>query len=534
MKKTIVLSTLVFLFLGIYFTVDSKNGDETVLHIDRNVYNSVFDFNKDVYRTYFYPAESLYFDTHSGMQDNGVDYVNYGTMASLAVTWLYDYHYHQDNDKLNGALDIMSNLKNTFQTYGYFPRPQYEQFEYGWVSSMDAPVVALAAQMAYEITGNEEWYNFRNELLVYCKKSTKEHGFILHEKDGNIWPMEYAECKTTEKDAKYVYNGSLFGVQALEMLASVCGDVELCDILDKFIVNYEKKSKEFIYNNREWLYYSLNPKIINPEPKVVIELHALESLSMIVPNCNFYLDELTIRRKLLGGLYKVYRSGEEGYFWRAAGPHSYMINIYPTLLEFCNDKGDVLYSRYMPGRELEDSWMVFPLQEDVKSVNVYAAPLKPNSDEYLYKTLLCKSDVEEVNPDSMYDVLPYSSTQQGNSIILKLSNKINFKEHFCRFALEIENDTNNEYNTRLIFNDGMHRYYTPIKPGKNLILINTLGIREVDASEKKYIDSIELRLFGKDKDVDIDNIVIKNVLFFHNSYEVYKYQTSHEYVVNFQ
>ena len=104
MKKTIVLSTLVFLFLGIYFTVDSKNGDETVLHIDRNVYNSVFDFNKDVYRTYFYPAESLYFDTHSGMQDNGVDYVNYGTMASLAVTWLYDYHYHQDNDKLNGAL----------------------------------------------------------------------------------------------------------------------------------------------------------------------------------------------------------------------------------------------------------------------------------------------------------------------------------------------------------------------------------------------------------------------------------------------
>lgn len=266
----------------------------------------------------------------------------------------------------------------------------------------------------------------------------------------------------------------------------------------------------------------------------MIELHALESLSMIVPNCNFYVDELTIRRKLLGGLYKVYRAGDEGYFWRAAGPHPYMINIYPTLLEFCNDKGDVLFSKYMSGRKIEDSWMVFPLSEEVKSVNIYAAPLKPNSDEYLYKTLLCKNDIEAVNPDSMYDIVPYSSVRKSSGIQLKLSNKIDFSEHFCRFAVEIENNTNKEYNTRLIFNDGMHRYYTPIKPGKNLVLLNTLGIREAEQSEKKYIDSIEIRLFGKDEDVDFNNIAIKNVLLFHNSYEIYKYQKNNEYVVNFQ
>lgn len=43
-----------------------------------------------------------------------------------------------------------------------------------------------------------------------------------------------------------------------------------------------------------------------------------------------------------------------------------------------------------------------------------------------------------------------------------------------------------------------------------------------------------LRLFGKDQDVDINNIAIKNVLLFHNAYEVYRYQKSSEYVVNFQ
>lgn len=268
--KVFIYICLLTVFIGIVviFT-NNRNSDEYVIPVTRIMHDSVFDFNKDVWKTYIYASDMSSFNEHNGLQTNKVDYINYATRASTAVTELYEYNSgnRKDVDRFNKALYILNNLKNTFYRYGFFPRPAYENFQYGWVSSMDAPVVALAAQMAYEITDDEQWSSFRNDLLSYCKKNTKEHGFLLQEKDGNIWPLEYAEQSTTEENAEYVINGSLFGYQALEMLASVCEDKELYGILDKILYNYEKKSPDYIYNNEEWLWYSLNPKIINQGKK---------------------------------------------------------------------------------------------------------------------------------------------------------------------------------------------------------------------------------------------------------------------------
>lgn len=536
-KNEIYIFTLILIAcVGIILMINNRNIDvnEDVIPLIRRTHDSIFDFDKDVWATYL--LNISYNGKYSDLQDNHIDYVNYGFMASTAVTCLYEYNFTNrgDIDYLNKALLILNNLKNTFHRYGYFPRPEYNEFEYGWVSSMDAPVIALAAQMAYEITYDEQWYTFRNDLINYCKKSTKEHGFLLQEKDGNIWPLEYAEKKITEENAEYVYNGSLFGYQALEMLASVCEDEELCNILDQILYNLQKKSSKYIYNSGEWLWYCLNPKIINQEEKVIRELHALESLSKILPDCSFFSDEKLIRERIFSKLFKVVRVGSKGYFWRASGPHPYIIDIMPTLLEIYDDKGNILDRHYMNGLGFNDSWMIFDLPENAKYANIYAAPLQYESNELLYKTLLCKSDIEAIDSKLQYDVLQYSMQEKDNGFNLELKEKIDFTEHFCIFGIELENNTDKVYDIRLLFNDGMHRYYTPIKPGKNLILINTLGIRNSDSSAVKNIKDINLRFFSQDSDIDIKNIKVNNVILFNNFYEIYEYQKKQEYMVNFQ
>lgn len=127
--------------------------------------------------------------------------------------------------------------------------------------------------------------------------------------------------------------------------------------------------------------------------------------------------------------------GNTGYFWRAAGPHPYIIDIMPTLLELCDDRGSVLYRHYMNGREFKDSWMVFDLPNDVKHVNVYAAPFKSDSGEFLYKTLLCENDVETINyKESSYDILPYAMSVEENSVSINLKKEIDFSKTFVRWG----------------------------------------------------------------------------------------------------
>ena len=67
-------------------------------------------------------------------------------------------------------------MMETFKMNGCFPRPAYQQFEYGWVSSMDAPTIMFASELYYELTGEGKYREFCLSVLKYALESTDTGG----------------------------------------------------------------------------------------------------------------------------------------------------------------------------------------------------------------------------------------------------------------------------------------------------------------------------------------------------------------------
>lgn len=116
-------------------------------------------------------------DSFFGLQNNGKDYVNYYIAASNAISMIIEYR-EDDNNKayLEEAISVEKSLMETFKRNGCFPRPEYKDYKDGWVSSMDAPTIMVLTQMIYEITGEEQYQNFKNELKEYVLHDTSRGG----------------------------------------------------------------------------------------------------------------------------------------------------------------------------------------------------------------------------------------------------------------------------------------------------------------------------------------------------------------------
>ncbi len=549
-KKNIVLIAMSFfvvvaLVVSLLINNNNNNKVENVLDYDKEVF--------DIFFTNIFLTD--YLEENEETQANGY-YVSYLSQSQKAISALYF------NDDIEYAAEVVEKIMSTFYAEGYLPRPTYDDFEYGWVTAMDAPLTALVSRMLYEKTGEEKFSDYTDDLIEYSTKTIDENGFNIVLESGNIWPLEYANTETTEENALFVYNGSLFGAAAISILATIDDySDELADLAESYTNAYIEKSELFYYPDEEWTHYMLNPTTINQNIKVVIELRAFISLYETTGN-EFYNQEIARRQAIYEKTLQIYvePNGNDEYkyyFLRGAAPHPYLIDIYDNTLEFYNDKGEIVQVDEFTGRGYDDSLVTGTIPKEVTGVKIYASPeiwkvlLTDTeiiiSEENDYENIGFEIEAEEgtdiVQTDiaNIFELSEEKTERASASVVLNLEKDIEYDNNYL-YAIEVNNTSDQTIVNSMIFyeseaNGGDHkaRYYQPLTPGKNLILVNTLGFTRTELTELglEDINKIQLNFFTSglgdlDGSVEIDNVYI-----FENTIEYANYKESSEYLINF-
>ena len=143
--KKVVYILLCVIIVSLFLHLNDKN----------RISNKISDYNDIVFMAL--ASEDSFSELKLSIQDNGKDYYNYWAVSVTAITEIRD-------GNIEKAIEIIDRNIDTFYHYGYFPRPAYKSLDYGWVSCMDAPVVGVASQMLYEITGDEKYEQFVRDV----------------------------------------------------------------------------------------------------------------------------------------------------------------------------------------------------------------------------------------------------------------------------------------------------------------------------------------------------------------------------------
>jgi len=493
-----------------------------------------------------------------GFQVGTEDYVNYYEQGVNVITNSLEYHEDGDEHSLVVAKDIMRRLMNTFHLYGYFPRPEYKSanYEYGWVSSMDAPVIMVGAQMLYEITNNDEYSNFINELVPYVTSFIQENGFNYYLDKDKIWPLEYARKESSDETNMYVLNGSLTGYVAVVGVNKVINNQELSDYIKSVEKAYNSKLKEFHYTDNLWTYYMINPKTVIPVHYLIYE-EKLFQAGYDLNKLEFFKEEYEYRKKLvlktLGAQFFQKDDGLiEYYILRSGIPNEYQIDSYQTKVEFIDNSGTVVQTDIAKetGTLSNDidtfykgMFMHGNINENVESYRVlsfngatwyqlFEEPVRI-SDVYSIEKL----DGVEVTTvlDAELDgknisIKPELSDKQEGDIVFTFPEIIEKGRYY--FAIEIENREENETSIGMKIYDeskqGVTRYYTTLLPGKNLLLFDSCGFAGSD--QLSGISSIWIRIYENKE--NSAQYRLGNVYKTDNLKGLYEYIQSTEYKIH--
>lgn len=497
-------------------------------------------------------------DKYAGFQDNNKDYINYWINASNAIGFLTNAYYDKDDLSLIKAKEIVTNLMDTYYRHGYFPRPKYENFDYGWVSCMDAPVILLASQMIYEITGDIQYKKFRDDLKEIILRRVPENGFIF-EDENNFWMFEYADKNTNPQNGKYVLNGSLVGYQALSMVARAIDDEDYLELCEKQLKSYKENLHKYWYKDDEWSYYMLNPKKVNPPHYMIFEKKLFESLYKIEKDPFFYKEALKRENALrqILPLYAFENDNNENILCllRAAAPHPYLLDIYHTYIEILDANKSVIQTFYesrtgsISKEEFEKGmFMLGKLKDGATYYRIYASNGEKSEKYLLFESKIRKmkdadylklTNTMEISGDlGEKDDLLYlrKELSEDNKGIIKIDlDKPIMKNVYSYIGIEIEMLNGNSVPVSIVFYDnnknGITRYYTQLIKGKNLILLSYLGFIENENIQE--ISNIRIRLHTNNFQDDEEILLkVNNVILYNNAVEIYKYLCESEYKVN--
>lgn len=411
-----------------------------------------------------------------------------GTEADWADESLYEpIHWMMEHYYATGAL----------------PREDYPVIG-KYCTSMDAPLLGVTAECAYERTGDERFHQYMLDMVSYCVKSTEEGGFVLKLSDNEWWPLEYAWETVSERDAAFVSNGSFFGMVAIEMLKNLTEDPRLIELSEKTLTAYKNRANQFYYPDGSWTFYSLNDvkepgsRVINTPGKLLIEIRSLDSLYRLT-NQKFYKEECTKRIDIMNALYPVYflktdDGGSEVMFLRAGAPHPMQIDVFQTDLEILDASGNVLATSSCSDRSVNGAYMRFPVPENAARYRWTAAgyflteaPLKQISENELQLTELSgswrgtgdgfvekSSDLLRIREDANKELKAWA--------YFKLSKNISYSlESYLIIELENESDVTFSSVTPRIYDsrgEVLWRYSSPCPPGKSYQILHYTGFRD--------------------------------------------------------
>ena len=451
-------------------------------------------------------------------------------------------------------------LMDLFYEYGYLPREPAETIG-DYVTSMDAPLLAVSAELAYERGLGEEYRQYMEDLIPYIVSSTKENGFVLKYSKTEWWPLEYAWTTVTEKDAHFVLNGSLYGMVYIEMLKNLTGDPRLAELSEKTLNGYKAKADSFFYPDGTWCYYSLlnvdGKKTINWIPKLAIEVDTLRALYLLTEE-PFYNEQLEIRLQLMANILPVYivKDGDTNtaMLLRACAPHPYEVDIYSSFLEFLDADGNVVTFAEAKNRLVENAYILTEVPESVASYRLYRiySSGHPDHGEPADIRLWAKGPVKYIEKSELvttptpgdwsfaYDSVslengklllnPDAAERQYGTITYKLDEGQPYTTE-SYWVMEIDNPTEKTMAMRSDLYDEngtvITRTLASCKPGKNVLVYSPLGYKDHDwPLDKVAAVSVIIITNGLEEPIELG---LGDIYYFHRTADVVNYLSQYEF-----
>ena len=462
-------------------------------------------------------------------------------------------HILYKSSNIGQTLKDIDGLMAHFIESGYiFPRPSYNHFEEGWVSCMDALPVAVSCQLAWEITGDAKYKKYRDVLILHSIKKPKEPSFVLHFPDGKSWLSEYASADPKERLEKeyYVLNGYLIGLHSLKILSYATGDKSLEELYVSSLEKYKEIAEQFYYNNGEWCYYMLSPLDINQTHYVIFETVELDGLYALTGD-PFFAEEAQKRRKILSNvLSPSFQMQGEEIKWgilRACAPHPYLIDTHPIEIRFFDFEKKSLTGISVSGGSscTEAAYMEGTVPPESAYFKVYGNPNNQGNYIYYFEGAIPSHTFPQIVTDDepneegiSYRIdfsLAAKATRQGEGQITwgqYNEARITFLFYdplpvdlFTYWGIPIYSEEDVLIRIVLVDDKGKssNRYYLPVKPGINTILLHYLGFRNLDNLDLHNIRQVTIRI-NKNPDSKEDFVI--TVGDFHvlkNAFDVYQF-----------
>ncbi len=554
---TVSISIVILVLINLLINNKSKIIDSDIDEVPVNSKSKITDLDVELFHPLFssnLPNGPL--EKYLGLQKNGEDYINFFTNTGIALEFLIKSKTTQNKEFLEKGLSIINNIEKTFDKHGCFPRPAYHHFEYGWVSSMDAPLISLTSLVAFEITGQKKYYDFYIKLLPYLTKTCKQKGFLLQLSEDALYPLEYCDTNTNEKNAMYVLNGSLVGYLSLAMISNSYESKEIKSLLKKINNAYEIKLPEFTRHDKAWTFYMLNKPTQNEGHYHIFEMKLLNSIYKIT-NENLFKHEHDIRQNILKEIYDMKIMNENDslkyFFLRSTAPHPYTIELYGTILKFYDKKDHLIHE----SKSLRSGFLK---RSEFKN-SAFMSGTIPKS-AYSYKLVSVKRDIETllfeeklndyveikplVNPefilsatgDAKYDekklIIDSSLSDEVWASLMLTFDSILPINYLKYYYLELNNGLDDIIMQLTLYDSegkNLHRYIPKMIKEKNLILFSPLGFHSRESI--KNISRLRLKIHTESKGYKNNNEININKFGVLNSeYDVIQHLNSSEYEIN--
>mgnify|MGYP001213614729 CR=1 FL=1 len=559
-KNIILIASIFILILALSKIILDNKSKITYSDIDDILTNrkpKITDLDVELFHPLFsgnLPNGPL--EKYLGLQKNNKDYINFFTNTGIALEFLIKSKASQNKEFLEKGLSIIDNIEKTFDNHGCFPRPAYHQFEYGWVSSMDAPLISLTSLVAFELTGQKKYYDFYIKLLPYLTKTCEQKGFLLELSEDALYPLEYCDTNTNEKNAMFVLNGSLVGYLSLAIISNSYKSNEINLLLKKINKAYEIKFPEFIRHDKKWTFYMLNKPTQNEGHYHIFEMKLFNSIFKITKK-KIFKHEYEMRQNMLKEIYDLKIMNENDslkyFFLRSTAPHPYAIELYGTILKFYDKQDNLIHkskclkSGFLKISEFKNSaFMTGTLPKNAYSYELIS--IKNNIETLLFKERL--NDYVETghikNPkftisasgDAKFQEkkLTIDSTLSSEvwaSLMLTFDSILPI-DYLKYYYLELNNGLDNVIMQLTLYDSerkNLHRYIPKMIKEKNLILFSPLGFHSKESI--KNISRLRLKIHTESKGFRNNNqININNFGVLENEYDVIQYLNSSEYLTN--
>lgn len=425
--------------------------------------------------------------------------------------------------RIEWVLQEIDKLMDDFTKNGHsFPHPQYGPYEKGWVSCMDALPVAVSCQLAWEITGNYKYRLFRDTIINTTIKTPSKTSFILHFSDKKRWLSEYTSPNPQKLSSEsYVLNGFLVGLHSLKILSTVTGDKQIEDIYNSAQAKYKELVNQYYYKDNEWCYYMLSPLTINPIHYAIFETTLLDALFTLTQDI-FFCKEAQKHRKALQNVLKMDfyytpQGNTEWILFRAGAPHPYMIDTYPLEIRFYDNDKNIIntYSSINDGSYIQRAFIKGELPPQTFYYAVYCQPNQGNYillyekkvPIFIKNKSLPHQQNKEYQINFSFDAGTWDLSKNNEARIIWSNRKEARVSLFFKHPLEtnlnnywgipIYSESNALLSIELRDSQGQAawRYYPPIKPGNNTVLLHYLGFNNTSNINVKDIKNIMLRFY---------------------------------------